>query len=149
MSTVIIGIGNTYRRDDGVGPVVAAAVGEQKLPGVRVVAGIEDPLSLLEVWPGAALAVLVDAAVASPPAPGRIHRIAAGEVTAPGGLSTHDLDIAGALALGRALGRAPERLVLFTVEAADTSHGIGLTPPVAAAVPQVVGAIMAEIGGFG
>jgi hydrogenase maturation protease len=37
--------------------------------------------------------------------------------------------------------------VIFTIEAADTSHGIGLTPQVAAAVPEVVGMALAEFNG--
>ncbi|MBS4729317.1 hydrogenase maturation protease [Mycobacterium sp. SM1] len=147
LSTVVIGIGNRYRRDDGVGPVVATAIGGRKLPGVRVVTGIEDPFDLLDAWSGAELAVVIDAAVASPPAPGRIRRDAVTALAATGPVSTHGLDVAGAYALGRALGRTPGRLVLFTVEAADSGHGVGLTPLVAAAVPEAVGAVVAEICG--
>jgi hydrogenase maturation protease len=149
LNTVVIGVGNEYRRDDGVGPVVAAAISERKLPGVRVVTGIEDPMDLLDAWSGAALAVVIDAAVASPSTPGRIHRVAAGDVAAASGVSTHGLDVTQALALGRALGREPERLVVFTVEAADTGYGVGLTPRVAAAVPELVAAAVAEIVGIG
>jgi hydrogenase maturation protease len=147
VNTVVVGIGNTYRRDDGVGPAVAAYIGERALPGVRVLTGIEDPMNLLDAWSGAALAVLVDAAITPTPTPGRIHRVMAGDVTAAGGVSTHDLDITQALALGQALGRTPDQLVVFTVEVADTGHGVGLTPPVAAAVPEAVDAVMAEITG--
>jgi hydrogenase maturation protease len=35
--------------------------------------------------------------------------------------------------------------MVFTIEVADTGHGIGLTPQVAAAVPKVVGMAVAEI----
>ena len=34
--SVVIGIGNDHRRDDGVGPAVARAVAARSLPGVRV-----------------------------------------------------------------------------------------------------------------
>jgi hydrogenase maturation protease len=149
VDTVVIGIGNDYRRDDGVGPFVAAAISERKLPGVRVVTGIEDPMDLLDVWSGAALAVVIDAAVASPSTPGRIRRGAADDVAMTGGVSTHGLDVTRAVALGRALGRAPDRLVVFTVEAANTGHGVGLTPRVAAAVSEVVAAAVAEIACIG
>jgi hypothetical protein len=33
-------------------------------------------------------------------------------------------------------GGVPDELVLFTIEVADTGHGIGLTPQVARAVPK-------------
>ena len=142
---VVIGIGNEYRCDDGVGPAVAADINERALPGVRVVTGVQDPISLLDVWSGVALAVVIDAAVASPSTPGRIHRITVSDVTAADGVSTHGLDVTQALALGQAVGREPDQLVVFTVEAADTGHGIGLTPQVARAVPQVVDMVVAEI----
>jgi hydrogenase maturation protease len=142
---VVIGVGNTYRRDDGVGPAVAAAINEQALPGVRVVTGIEDPMNLLEAWSGAALALLVDAAVVSPSMPGRIHRVTADDVASVRGISSHSLDVAQVFALGQTLGRAPDRLVVFTVETADVGHGVGLTPQVSSAVPDVVAAVLAEI----
>jgi hydrogenase maturation protease len=142
---VVIGIGNPYRRDDGVGPAVAAAIDEQTIPGVRVVKRVDDPMSLLDAWSGATLAVLVDAATTNASTPGRVHRVMVGDVTAAGGLSTHELDVTQALALGQAVGRAPDQFVVFTIEAADTSHGVGLTPEVAAAVPEVVAAAVAEI----
>jgi hydrogenase maturation protease len=77
---VVIGLGNDYRRDDGVGPIIAAAVNDKALPGVRVVTGVADPMSLVEAWSPAALAVLVDAAITSASTPGRIHRCALKDV---------------------------------------------------------------------
>lgn len=43
------------------------------------------------------------------------------------------------------LGRAPERLVVLTVETADLGHGVGLTPQVSAAVPDAVATALVEI----
>jgi hydrogenase maturation protease len=145
LNTVVIGIGNEYRSDDGVGLVVAAAINERKLPGVCVVIGTEDPMDLLDAWSGAALALLVDAAVVSPSMPGRIHRVTADDLASVRGISSHRLDVAQVFALGQTLGRAPDRLVVFTVETADVGHGVGLTPQVSAAVQDVVAAALAEI----
>jgi hydrogenase maturation protease len=36
-------------------------------------------------------------------------------------------------------------LVVFTVDVIDTNHGLGLTSAVAAAVPDLVGRILAEL----
>ena len=58
--------------------------------------------------------------------------------TPPEGLSSHSLDISRTYALGQTLGRVPGELVVLTVEIADTGHGIGMTPQVARAVPEVV-----------
>ena len=143
---VVIGLGNSYRGDDGVGVVAADALNELALPGVRVVTDIVEPMSLLEAWSGAELAVVIDGAVGMPPTPGRVRRCALSDVVVVGdGLSSHGVDIVRTHALGQALGRAPEALVVFTIEVADTGHGIGLTSQVAAAVPEVVGMAVAEI----
>jgi hydrogenase maturation protease len=143
---VVIGLGNSYRGDDGVGVAAACALEELALPGVRVVTEIVEPMSLLEAWSGAGLAVMIDAAVGTPPTPGRVRRCGLSDVVAVReGLSSHGVDIARTHALGQVLGRVPEALVLFTIEVADTGQGIGLSPQVAAAVPDVVGMAVAEI----
>lgn len=68
-----------------------------------------------------------------------------GCVAAPEGLSSHGVGIGRTHGLGQALGRVPDALVVFTIEVADTGHGIGLTPQVAGAVPEVVDMVVAEI----
>ncbi|OBF93805.1 peptidase M52 [Mycobacterium sp. 852002-51163_SCH5372311] len=144
--TVVLGLGNRYRRDDGVGIAVAAALDELALPDVRVVTDIAEPMSLIEAWTGAGLAVVIDAAVANPATPGRVRRCAASDVVVVSeGLSSHDVDITRTYALARALRRVPDALVVFTIEVADTGHGIGMTRQVAAAVPEVVRMAVAEI----
>jgi hydrogenase maturation protease len=55
------------------------------------------------------------------------------------------MGLAQAHALGQALGQMPQKLVVFTVDVADVSHGVTLTPAVAAAVPTAVEAILAEL----
>jgi hydrogenase maturation protease len=47
--------------------------------------------------------------------------------------------------LGEALGQIPDRLVVFTVDVADTGHGVGLSPAIAAAVPKVLDTVLAEL----
>ncbi|OBI82209.1 hydrogenase maturation protease [Mycobacterium sp. 1245805.9] len=142
---VVIGLGNRYRGDDGVGVAVAAELNRLALPAVRVVADIAEPTGLLEAWSGAALAVVIDAAVGTPPTPGRVRRCGLSDVAVSGGLSSHSIDIVRTHALGEALGRVPDELVLLTVEVADVGHGTGLTPPVARAVPEVLRLVLAEL----
>jgi hydrogenase maturation protease len=142
---VVIGLGNTYRTDDGVGIAAAVALDGLALPGVRVVTDVVEPTSLLEAWSGAGLAVVFDAVVVTPSTPGRIRRCTLSDVAPCGGLSSHSVDIGRTHALGRLLRRIPDALVLFTIEVADTRHGTGLTPQVASAVPEVVGMAVSEI----
>ena len=143
--TLVIGIGNDFRRDDGVGIKVAQRIAERNLPGVRVVSGISEPAALLEVWSGAARAVVVDAATGANSTPGRIRRWTGPDLETTAVVSSHAMGLAQTFALGQALARMPGELVVFTVDIVDTNHGMGLTPAVEAAVPELVGVIVNEI----
>jgi hydrogenase maturation protease len=144
---VVVCIGNLFRRDDGV----AAAVAEQlrtTLPArVRLVEQDGEPARLVDAWAGAELAVLVDA-VRSGAVPGTVRRI---EVASDGLVpprrptSTHGYSVGDALQLGRALDRMPVRLVVHAIEGADFGDGPGLSDAVAAAVPDVVAAVLADL----
>jgi hydrogenase maturation protease len=144
--TVVIGLGNRYRRDDGVGVLAAQELNRLALPGVRVLSDIADPMRLIEAWRGAALAVLIDAAVGASAAPGAVRRCDLSDLAAASGeLSSHGVDVARTHALGTALGRVPGELVLLTVEVADVGHGAGLTAPVSGAVEELVRMAVAEV----
>ena len=159
----LIGIGNPYRRDDGIGPALIAAAGRLGLPGVRLACADGEPSQLLDAWAGAELAVVVDAVACSPSDPGRIHRtdlaapwvragplagdpLADGLLTgaAAGGSSTHGLGVPDAIRLAVALDRAPRRLLVLAVEAADLGFGTGLSGPVAACLPGLTRMVRAE-----
>lgn len=152
----VIGIGCAYRRDDGVGPAVIERLtdmcaGTRALPDLATLATCDGDLTrLLAAWEGKASAFLVDAARSGGRAhPGTVSRFGFPLPTFPFGpssASSHSLGLAEAVALGRALDRLPGSLVLYTVEAADTGSGHGLSPSVAAAVGDVAERIAAELG---
>jgi hydrogenase maturation protease len=144
---VVIGVGNSFRRDDGVGVVVAEAIAQRKLSGVQVVTDIGDPATILESWAGVRLAVVVDAAMGNGGEPGRIRRWTPNEEPATNVVTSHTMGLTQAYALGEALGQIPDRLVILTVDIVDADYGVGLTPSVAAAVPGVVEAVLAELAG--
>ena len=143
---MVIGVGNTYRRDDGVGPAVAAAVEALRLPGVRVVHCAAETTAILDAWDGAGIAVVVDAAVvdatvvdaAAGGTPGRVRHCGIDDFVEHPAVSSHELGIKQAHELAVVLGRAPDSVVVVTVDVADTGHGVGLSPPVAAALPEAV-----------
>jgi hydrogenase maturation protease len=143
MSIVVIGVGNEYRRDDAVGLRVIEALRESRLSGVDVAVSDGEPTELLELWDGHRLAVVVDAVRAEPAVPGRLHRLE--QASAASAASSHGLGLGTAVELGTALGRMPERLVVYAIEIADAAFGEGLTPAVAAAVGKAVEAIGSEI----
>lgn len=141
----MIGVGNRFRRDDGIGPVIAAEVEKLSLAGVRVMVGADDPTELITAWSGADPAVVIDAAVGEDCVPGRIRRWTPELASGPAMLSTHVLDLPATYALGRVLGHAPRRLVVLAVDAAEVGFGDGLSCPLTAAVPTVVAAVVAEL----
>ena len=145
MSTVVIGIGNGFRRDDGVGLAVAARIAERGLPGVRVLTGTGEPAALLAAWSGATRAVVVDAAAGNQSTPGRIRRWTARDLDSAAVISSHAMGLAQTCALASALGRMPDELVILTIDTADTGHGLGMTSEVAAAVTDVVDAVLTEL----
>lgn len=147
MTAVVIGLGNTARRDDGIGPAVAAAVAADCPAGVRVLTCAVEPTAILDVWEGADLAVVIDAACGDDVVPGRVRRCAIDEVAERGALSSHDLDLSQTHQLAVALGRAPGRVVVVTVDAADTGYGEGLSPAVAQALSCAVAVVRAALAG--
>jgi len=148
---VLIGVGNPYRRDDGIGPALAAAISELDLPGVTVLTSDGEPSRLLEAWWRASLAVVVDAVRLDGGVPGRIHRHhVAAEDLADGWMSansasTHGLGIADAIHLAKAMDQLPERLVVFAVETDDIGYGEHLSPPVRASLVELTHVVLAEL----
>ncbi|MDR3746640.1 MAG: hydrogenase maturation protease [Acidobacteriota bacterium] len=145
--TVIIGIGNEYRRDDGVGIVVARRLSARVPAGVTVMEKSDEGASLLEAWKGAASAILVDA-VASGAAPGTIHRFDAVVCSIPQGFfrySTHAFSVAEAVELARSLNQLPARLMVYGIEGQDFSSGIGLSAAVEGAVASAVRQVIDEL----
>ena len=95
-----------------------------------------DCASLLDTWAGATHVVIVDAAV-SGATPGTVRRFDARAEPLPARAlrsSTHGFGVPEAIELARSLGRLPDRLEVYAVEAGDLGAGPGLSPAVEAAV---------------
>ena len=145
--TLVIGMGNPDRGDDGIGPMVARRLAAQLPPGIETLERSGDALALLDDWTGATAVILIDAA-APLTAPGRIHRIDPAKEPLPAGLSpasTHALGVADAIALARALGRLPAHLVVFAVEGGCFDAGTAMTPAVTAAADEVIALVSLEL----
>ncbi|MFI7413382.1 hydrogenase maturation protease [Streptomyces sp. NPDC049627] len=148
----VIGVGNEFRRDDGVGWAVLGRLRERAeeraLPPDTVLATCDgDPGRLICLWEGARVAVVVDAAHAHPGTPGRVHRleIDGGLLVRSATTSSHGLGLGEAVELARALGLLPERLIVYAVEGEESELGTGLSPAVADAVEPLVRAVEDEI----
>lgn len=131
---LVIGYGNSLRRDDGVGPRVAEAVGKLHLPGVRTLIcplltpELADPISR------AKKVIFVDAAVDAPKAV-QWRKLEPGETSQ---LMGHAADPRTMLALARdVFGHAPEAWWL-TIPAVDLSFTENFSPEVQHGFAQAI-----------
>jgi hydrogenase maturation protease len=149
---LVAGIGNIFLGDDGFGSeVVRNAAFPPDDPSVRVIdygiRGMHLAYDLLEEWD---TLVLVDA-VPSRGSPGTLHVFQADCETDPEadhqlgsaavGIDGHSMDPAAVFASLRALGGSPPYTVVVGCEAQSVEEGIGLTEPVAKAVPRAARAV--------
>jgi len=149
VSTVVIGVGNAYRGDDGVGLAVAAALQVLVPARVSVVACEQEPSRLLDAFQGATTAIVVDAA-ASGGVPGSVYRFDASRDSIPAGVfrsSTHAFGVGDAIELARALGKLPPRVLVYGVEGGTFAAGEGLTTPVRDAVGRITAAVLDDLEG--
>lgn len=145
--TVVIGIGNPLRGDDAAGVLVAERLLPRLPGGVEVVSCSEEPSRLMEAWEGAESVVLVDTVSSGAP-PGTLHRFDAGDEAVPARTfhsSTHAIGIAETIELARALGRLPQRVRVYGIEAEGFTTGAALTPAVESAVAFVVNDVLHDL----
>ncbi|MGZ8700810.1 MAG: hydrogenase maturation protease [Gaiellaceae bacterium] len=143
----VVGIGNAWRSDDSVGLVVARRLRGVLPDSIEVLEREGEPTALIETWVGAEALWLVDA-VSSGARPGTVHRMDASLDDLPeryGGGSTHHFSLGEAVAMARTLGRLPEHVVVFGIEGERFDLGEELSERVAAAVPEVVTAVRADV----
>jgi hydrogenase maturation protease len=150
MSRVLVaGVGNMFLGDDGFGPAAARRLAGEPLPdGVRVVDyGIRGMHLAYDLLDGYDLLVLLDA-VPRGGEPGDIVVLEVGEADlGDGDFDAHGMEPGSMLAsLGPLGGRLPRTLVVGC-EPASTEEGIGLSPPVEAAVDRAVARVAALLSG--
>ena len=147
----VFGLGNRFRGDDALGPIAAQLIREFVPNTIPVYTDISDASSLLDLWDGLRLAVVIDCAV-SGAQPGKIYRIDAIADGLPerftSTFSTHALSIGQALELGRTLGRLPDRLIVFAVEGARFDCGAPMSDEVIASAVLVAKDVAGEISGL-
>ena len=147
MRIVVIGVGNPYRTDDGVGPAVVERLERRSVANVILARSLGEATELIDLWTGADLAILVDAVLADPAHPGRVHRLVVHRPPAERGraASSHGMDLGEAVELARVLDRLPGELVLYAVEVDRVGYGEGLTHAVAEASERLAEDIAAEV----
>jgi len=144
---IVIGLGNDFRRDDGVGLYVTRQL-KQLLPQeIEIIAGLADGTDLIELWDGRSLCIVIDA-VKSGSKPGMIHEFDGLKQNIPEDLfsmySSHAFSIAKTIQLARTLKKLPAKLVVYGIEGKDFSAGQGLTPAVASAADNIIRKIVKD-----
>jgi hydrogenase maturation protease len=143
---VIIGIGNLILQDEGIGVHAVRELGKLALPPhVEVIDGGTATIELLPVIRAAERIIVIDA-LKGGEEPGTIYRLSPEDlmVDAERLLSLHQVGLLEVLGMARQLGGDAE-VVIIGVEPKEIGWGMELTPAVAAKLPQVIEAVLAEL----
>lgn len=152
--TLVLGLGNPILTDDGIGVWVAEAIAA-RLPADLPIDCAEvsvGGLLLMEAMLGYERVILIDALYPARGQPGTIHRMTLEDLRAISptehSTSPHDTSLLTALALGQRMGLPlPTEITIYAVEVANiTDFGDTPTPAVAHAIPQVIDAVLEELG---
>ena len=144
--TVLIGVGNSALRDEGVGGRIIRELGGRTPPGVEVVDAGLPGFGLIALLEGREKAVIIDAIDADGP-PGTVYRFRADRVAsarARPSCSLHQGDVLQYVKLAEALGMGPKEVVLIGVQPGNFSPGEDLSPAVEAAIPEAAALALAE-----
>ncbi len=162
---VVLGIGNTLNRDEGVGVHAVRALEAHLTPApspdgrssrqerglggeVEFLDGGTLGLNLLPIVEEASHLLILDA-VDAKQAPGTVIELTGDEIPLFSGikLSQHQVTFQEVLGLAAVRGKLPPHLHLIGVQPADLAIGLELSPVVAGALPEVLrraAAVLAE-----
>lgn len=147
-STIVLGLGNALRGDDGVGPAVIEWLDRHELPPeVETIDGGTSGLDIVSILMGRERAIVIDAANVGVE-PGRwvrftpdVAQLKENATT----LSLHSAGFAEALALGAALNVLPPTIIIYGVQPQRLDWTAQLSEVVQAAVAEVGQAILREL----
>jgi hydrogenase maturation protease len=145
--TLLIGVGNEYRSDDGVGLMVVRAIREKQLSSVIVKEESGEGAALMEAWQGFQNVIVVDA-VSSGAKPGTVFRIDAHTETVPKKFfhySTHAFSVSEAIELARAMNILPTKLAVYGIEGNNFTAGTAVSVLVQQAAHKIIDQIVKEL----
>jgi hydrogenase maturation protease len=138
---IVLGLGNLLNRDEGVGVQALEPLRRrlERASGIEILDGGVLGLALLPLVESAGSLLILDA-VDARRAPGTIIELAGEEIPlySEVRISWHQVTFQEVLQLAQARGRLPRRFHLVGAQPADISTGLGLSPAVAAALPELV-----------
>jgi hydrogenase maturation protease len=147
--TLIVGLGNPLRGDDGIGTRAIQMLATEALPkSVELVEGGTQGLGLIGLIQGWRRVILVDAANVGRP-PGGFVRFTPQEARLLGAdqhISVHNAGLRDALLLAETLDLLPDEIVIYGMQPEHLDWDDGLSPQIEAAMPRLVRAILGELG---
>lgn len=144
---LLVGVGNEFRGDDGVGCYIVQKVmsrGDGRL-ATRILA--REGTDLIESWRGYKTVYVVDAARAGQE-PGTVYRFEVPAQQLPKSIfctSTHAFGLADVIHLAQALDALPPRLIIYGIEGESFDHGRGLTGKVKDSADKLAEELMEEV----
>ena len=142
---LVAGVGNLFLGDDGFGPEVVRRLGGLPPYARAVDYGIRGMHLAYDLLDGYDALVVVDAVPGTPP--GRVTVLQVDrEDLGPGEFDAHGMTPVAVLASLDRLGGTLPATYVVGCHAATVAEGIGLSAPVAAAVPEAVAAVHTLVG---
>ena len=149
---LVLGLGNVLLGDDGAGVTAVDYVTRHFAApeGVSLLDGGTLGMSLLPLLSSADRVILVDAVAADAPA-GSLVRLEGEDVAHASlhRLSPHQVGVADLLDGARLVGRLPATLVLLGVVPASIELEVGLSPAVAASIPELAELVVEDAARLG
>lgn len=137
---LVIGLGNIYRGDDGLGILVINAL-RSNHPGIADYLTEEgDATRLIDLWEGRDV-IVIDAVKTSRQQSGRIHQINSIEELSGNTeiqFSTHSIDLSEVIGLSTLIEKPPGSLFFIGVEGSVWEMGAIISDKVKSQIPEVV-----------
>lgn len=149
MKTLILGIGNTIRGDDGIGIAVIRRLRERNLPGdVHLSESQRGGIDLLDLMKGYGRTIIIDSIKTKGGKPGDIYRMLAEDLkNAEKPHTSHGLGLMNIMDLGTYTEQSmPEEVVIYAIEIDKIDDFCeNITDSVTQSIPEVIESILKEV----
>lgn len=140
VNMLLIGVGNEFRSDDGLGLYVAREFRRRRPDGVQIVEQSGEGTGLMSSWHNMSHVFIIDAIVSGQPS-GILYRFDANVGDIPRGIlrsSSHTFGVREAIDLARELQQLPVSMFVYGIEGESFDHGVGLSEAVVRSVPELI-----------
>lgn len=139
MKTLIFGIGNTLKKDDGIGIVLADKLRKESFNQFDIESGNMEPLDLINRTSGYERVIILDAIKKKNREPGEIIHLKLEDLPSYPMRTSHGMDLKTALQVGMKNEKVPEDIHILgiTVKESD-SFGDSITDEMKDRLPEII-----------